>query len=97
MAAEDGEEWVAGDEDGWLGGQGTQGLEGRVSGWDFISGEREAAAQDTPHSSGQFFPSGCSPQPSLSLFSPRLCSGFKPKLSVSSTCWSPSQPLPQGS
>lgn len=28
MAAEDGEEWVAGDEVGWLGGQGTQGLEG---------------------------------------------------------------------
>lgn len=36
------------------------------------------------------FPSGYGPQPSLSLFSPRLCSGFKPKLSVSFTCRSPS-------
>ena len=56
VAAEDGEEWVAGDEVGWLGGQGTQGLEGRVIGWGFISGEREAAARDTPHFSGQCLP-----------------------------------------
>lgn len=56
----------------------------------------KAAAHDTQYSSDQCLSLWLQPT-MLTLFGPRLCSGFKPELSVSSTCRSPSQPLLQGS